>query len=315
MEPEARYTLVGAVLLALVLAVAFTLVWLARSGGRADFRYYTIYFEHASLEGLQIGGDVTMRGIKVGRVENYSISRDNINRVKVTIRIARQTPVSDNTVATVSRNILTGLANINLVTPGMPGPELTKIAPGEEHPVIPEGESRLAELTAAVDRLALTGASALDSLDQLLNKENREAFAATLANLRQLSGELSQRMGKLDAVADALVKSSTEFGKSSREIAAAVDRVSASAQPVAGQAEVTLRDLSHAVHDLERETASLVAKLDGAADSSALEISGTAQELRATAEILARAADRLKDPRALILGPSPAQLGPGEKLP
>ena len=313
MEPEVRYTLVGAALLGLLLALALTMVWLTRGGPSADLRYYTIHFEHASLEGLQVGGDINMRGIKVGRVEDYSISRDNINRVNVTVRTDRKSPVSDNTVATIGRNILTGLASISLVTPGAPGPELTKIAPGEEYPVIAEGES--SELSSAVDRFALAGASAFDSIDRLLNKENREAFAAMLASLRQLSGALSQRVGKLDAVADALVRNSNEFAKSSREIAAAVDRVSASAQPVASLAEATLRDVSHAAQSLEHETSAVAMKLDGAADSSALEISATARELRATAEILARAADQLKDPRALILGPSPAQLGPGEKLP
>ena len=312
MEPEVRYTLVGAALLGLLLALALTMVWLTRGGPSADLRYYTIHFEHASLEGLQVGGDINMRGIKVGRVVDYSISRDNINRVNVTVRIDRKSPVSDNTVATIGRNLLTGLASISLVTPGAPGPELTKIAPGEEYPVIAEGES--SELNAAVDRFAVTGASAFDSLDRLLNKENREAFAATLASLRQLSGALSQRVGKLDAVADALVRNSNEFAKSSREIAAAVDRVSASSQPLASQAEVTLRDISHAAQSLERETSAVATKLDGAADSSALEISATARELRATAEILARAADQLKDPRALILGPSRGQLGPGETL-
>jgi phospholipid/cholesterol/gamma-HCH transport system substrate-binding protein len=313
MESESRYTFVGATLLGLVLAAALTMVWLAGSGSRADLHYYTIHFEHTSLEGLQLGSDVNVRGIKVGRVEEYSISRDNINRVNIIIRVDLKSPLSDNTVATMDRNILTGLAAINLVTSGTPGPELTKIGRGEKYPAIPEGESR--DLTAEVYRFAATGASALDNVNQLLNQENREAFAATLANLRQLSGALSQRVGKLDTVADALVRNSNEFAKSSREIAAAVDRVSASAQPVASQAEITLRDISHAAQSLERETSALATKVDGAADSSALEISATAQELRATAQMLARAADQLKDPRALVLGPSPAQLGPGEKLP
>jgi len=312
MEREPRYTLVGAALLGLMFVVALTMIWLTRGGPRPELNY-TIHFDHASLDGLQVGGDVNLRGIKVGHVEDYSIARDNINRVNVSIRVDRKSPVSDNTVATIGRNVLTGLASINLVTPGTPGPELTRVAPGEAYPVIPEGES--AELAGAVDRFALSGARAFDSLDQLFNKENREAFAATLANLRELSGALSQRVGKLDAVADALVRNSNEFAKSSREIAAAVDRVSASAQPVAIQAEVTLRDISHAAQSLERETSTLAATVNGAADSSALEISATSQQLRATAEILARAADQLKDPRALIVGPSPAQLGPGERLP
>jgi len=93
-----------------------------------------------------------------------------------------------------------------------------------------------------------------------------------------------------------------------------VERVSTAAQPAASQAEATLRDLSRAVQALERETTALAKRLDQATDSGALEIRATAQELRASAEILSRAADRLQDPRALIFGPSPAQLGPGERL-
>ena len=81
MEPEARYTTIGAVLLALIVSTIVGFVWLKSSGRAADFRFYTVYFERQSLEGLQIGGDVNMRGVKVGRVEEYRLGRDNINRV------------------------------------------------------------------------------------------------------------------------------------------------------------------------------------------------------------------------------------------
>ena len=314
MEPEARYTAVGATLLALVVAVVLAVTWLARTGARADFRYYTIYFERQSLEGLQIGGDVNMRGVKVGRVESYSISRQNINRVQVTVRIDRNSPVSTNTVAIVDRNLLTGLARINLNTPGQPGPELAEALAGESYPVIPEGQSDIEQLTGAMNRLAITGASALTNMEQLLNKENREAFGATLANLREISGALSKRMGRLDEVADALAKSAVDFGKSSRDIAVAVERVSAGAQPAIKQADATLRDLARAVQALERETTALAKRLEQVTDSGAHEIRATAQELRSSAEILSRAADKLQDPRAVIFGPSAAQLGPGERM-
>jgi hypothetical protein len=39
----------------------------------------------------------------------------------------------------------------------------------------------------------------------------------------------------------------------------------------------------------------------------------TSRELRVTAEVLERTLSRYRDPRAIIFGPSPAQLGPGEK--
>jgi phospholipid/cholesterol/gamma-HCH transport system substrate-binding protein len=291
------------------------MVWLARTGARADFRYYTIYFERQSLEGLQIGGDVNIRGVKVGRVEHYSISRDNINLVRVTIRIDRNSPVSTNTAAVVDRNILTGLARINLVTPpGRPGPELTEVRSGEEYPVIAEGHSDIEQLTGAMNRLAITGARALANMEDLLNKENREAFGATLANLRKLSAGLAERVGQIDEVAGALAKSAADFGKASREIAAGVETLSKSTQPVANQADSTLRDMSKAAQALERATTTLAKTLDQATHAGVLELRATAQELRASAEILARAADRLQDPRAILYGPNPAQLGPGEQM-
>ncbi|MGH8642112.1 MAG: MlaD family protein [Burkholderiales bacterium] len=314
MEAEARYKTVGATLVCLVLAVVLAMAWLARTGARADFRYYTIYFERQSLEGLQVGGDVNIRGVKVGRVEQYSISRDNINLVRVTIRIDKNSPVSTNTVAVVDRNILTGLARINLVTPGRPGPELTDVRSGEDYPVIAEGHSDMEQLTGAMNRLAITGAAALANMEELLDKENRETFKATLSNLRELSSGLAKRVGRFDEVASALEKTAADFGKASREIAAGVDNLSKSAQPVANQADVALRDLSKAAQALERATTTLSRSLDAATHTGVLELRATAQELRSSAEILARAADRLQDPRAVIFGPNPAQLGPGEQM-
>ena len=63
MEPESRYTAIGAALLVLILALAGAAVWLTRSGARADVRHYTVYFERQSLQGLQVGSGVEMRGI------------------------------------------------------------------------------------------------------------------------------------------------------------------------------------------------------------------------------------------------------------
>src|SRR5262245_62064583 len=105
MEPEARYTAIGAVILALLVALAAAAVWLSRSGARTESERYTVYFERASLEGLQVGSSVDMRGVPVGRVERLAIQRGNINRVRVTLLIYDKTPVSENTVAAVERKL------------------------------------------------------------------------------------------------------------------------------------------------------------------------------------------------------------------
>jgi phospholipid/cholesterol/gamma-HCH transport system substrate-binding protein len=278
MEPEARFTFIGAMLLALLVAAAAATLWLTRSGSRADLRYYTIYFERQSLQGLQVGGDVEMRGVQVGRVERFSISRDNINRVQVTIRIDGRTPVSTNTVAVVGRKILTGLARVDLVTPGTPGPELTAVHAGEKYPVIAEGQSDLEQIAGTVNGLAAKGASVLTAVDDLLNPENRAAITATLDSIR--------------GMADAISKT-----------AESADRVAGRVDKVAGDAGTTLRDLSRAAAALERT-----------ADVGVNELRATTQALRSSADIVARSAERLDNPRAIIFGPDASQLGPGEKL-
>jgi ABC-type transporter Mla subunit MlaD len=90
MEAEARYTYVGAAVLALLLALVIALVWLTNIGGRADFNRYVIYFENQQLDGLQVGADVNVRGIKVGRVEDYALSARKLNRVRVELRVNRR---------------------------------------------------------------------------------------------------------------------------------------------------------------------------------------------------------------------------------
>jgi len=282
MEPEARYTAIGAVLLVLLLALAAATVWLTRSGARAEARQYTVYFERQSLEGLQVSSPVEMRGIPVGRVQRLTISRDNINRVQVTLRIDGKTPVSVNTVAAVERKLLTGLARITLDTPGTPGAELTEVRRGETYPVIAEGQSKLEHVSDALNRLAVNGNDALIGASELLSEQNRKELMATVASIRSASQAIGAAAGDL--------------AKSGRQIAAAAEKAGAATQPTAEQATATLRDISRAAQAFEQE------------------IRATAEEMRSSSEAVARAVDRLDDPRAVVFGPSRQQLGPGEKL-
>lgn len=330
MEPEARYTTIGIVLIALATAAIAAFLWLSSSGSASDYRFYTIYFERQSLEGLQIGGDVNMRGVKVGRVEDYTIQRENINRVAVKVRIARETPVSENTRAVVARNILTGIARINLETPGTPGPELVAVPEGERHPVIPEGTSNLDQIADAASRLAVQADEALENLNRVLGPKNQVAFSETLASIRDLAGGLTRRLDTLDATARGVQGAALAFQRSSREIAAAVDRVAATAEPLGRDAGValrdaqsTLRDVAQASRTLERTLTQSLARLesdvgrlarnaDEALDTGTHELRATAEELRTSIELITRTLDRLQDPKALLLGPGPRQMGPGE---
>lgn len=316
MESEARYTLVGAVIVALAVAAVAAVVWLKGAGGQDDVQRYTIYFQRQSLDGLQANADVTMLGISIGRVEGYAVDTRTMNRVRVTIRVAAQAPVTRETTAVVERNLLTGIARIALSPPGSAGPvqPYLEAAPGEDYPVIAEGKSDFAEIQDAANRVAKSGTLALDNLNAVLSADNREAIGATLGNVRDITAALSERMDRIDAVTLALARTAADIGQASRDVAASVRIVQESAQPAVGQARATLQDISRAAERLERDTAAVAQRVDAAVEAGSLELSATARELRATSALLARTLDRVRDPRTLLLGPSEGQLGPGERI-
>ena len=54
---------------------------------------YYISFENYSVQGLQVGGAVNFRGIKVGRVEAIKIDPKDVNKVILTVKIDRGTSI------------------------------------------------------------------------------------------------------------------------------------------------------------------------------------------------------------------------------
>lgn len=333
MEPETRYTWIGAILIALLVAAVGSYLWLTRAGSAADVRHFLINFERQSVEGLQVGGAVNMRGVRVGRVESYHIPRDNINQVKVLVRLDQDTPISANTQATIARNLVTGVARINLDTPAPAGPPLTAPPAGEPYPVIAEGTSGLDQITDAVSELAVEGEATLKHLNEVLSADNRKAFAELLASVRDIAGGLNERLGRIDATMASFAGAAESLQQAGTSVSDAMRTITSQTAPVADEAAATLRaargtlnELSKTARSLERsvgraastfetESSGLVRHFEGATDAGLTELRTTAQDLRLGLESLARALDRLVDPRAAILGPGKRQLGPGERLP
>ena len=343
MEAEARYTFVGAAVLALVAALVAAVLMLADTGRRSERLRYAIHFEHQALDGLQIGADVRLRGIKIGRVEDYALAADSLNRVRVEISITRRSPVRTNTVAVVTRNIVTGIASIALVTDEPAGPPLTEVAAGETLPVIGEGRSDLDQITGRVSELGDQASVALTNLNLLLTGENRQAVMDTIRNLRDLSGGLTQRLGALDRTLERTARAATSVGAAADRIAATTEGTGRSLDAAVAQAQDTLARVGTAVTRAEAaiaqgEQAASAARgaFEGAAGSidrmdrqfgsTARRIEATSEaiedqlgaaiaELRLTLQSATRTLDRLSDPRGALLGPSPTQLGPGEGKP
>lgn len=312
MEAEAKYTYVGIALIALIAALITAVVWLNRTGSRGDFKYYTIYFERQQLDGLQMGADVDMRGIKIGRVEDYDLLAEKINRVRVTIRTDRRAPVRTNTVAIVIRNFVTGIARISLITPEPAGPPLLEPTGDQQYPVIAEGESSFDAIAGKVGRIGDIAVETLENINLLLTPDNRAQITASIVNLRDLTAGLNQRVKDLDQSLAAFNGAANQVGRASATIAQVAEKTGNDIAPAIKQADQTLKDVSAAAFALEKQTSALARTFSDAASTTDEQLTVAVGELRSTVEAMTRLLDQLRDPRAALLGPGKTQRGPGE---
>jgi phospholipid/cholesterol/gamma-HCH transport system substrate-binding protein len=125
MEAEGRYTLVGTVVLTVLGLLAVALAWLAGGTDHASYQTYTIYFRHQTMEGLAVGGPVKMRGIKVGDVDSYHFVIGAQEAVGVRVKIDAGVPVRSSASAYVKRNLVTGIAAIEITNRDNTSPMLT----------------------------------------------------------------------------------------------------------------------------------------------------------------------------------------------
>lgn len=313
MEAEARYTLVGAVVLVVAAMCVLAILWIAGKTDDMAYRYFTIYFRSQSMDGLDIDSAVKMRGIRVGMVSDFDFSTKPDDAVKVLVKVSDQAPVREGVRAYVKRNVVTGLATIELSNVSDHGKLLTAVPPGENYPVIAEGSSELDKVASAVSKMAENGAQVLDKINNLLSEENQANIAATLANLEEISNHLVSSRASLDAAVQGIRDASDEFRFAGASIAQAATRAEGSITDVGENAQQALKEAAHTLESLQMETRLISEKLQVLSDAGAQELGAMSRDVRTAADSVTVAGQKLSNPKALLLGPGKQQPGPGEK--
>src|SRR3954463_1513012 len=113
METRAPFAVVGAFVLAAIVAAFGFVYWLHNSGGLGPRATYRVQFD-GSVPGLLVGAAVLFNGIRVGEVTDLGLAPDNPRRVNVTISVASTTPVRSDTRVGLEFQGLTGVPVIAL---------------------------------------------------------------------------------------------------------------------------------------------------------------------------------------------------------
>jgi phospholipid/cholesterol/gamma-HCH transport system substrate-binding protein len=249
METRASYVAVGAFVLAMLVGILITVMWLARVEFNREFAFYDVYFS-ASVAGLAQGSPVNYNGIRVGRVSELRIDPQDLQRVRVTIELDQTAPIKQDTTASLASQGLTGATYIE-ISGGSAESQPLVAQPGERYPVITSKRSGLEKVFASAPEVLARLKDVADRLFEILDDKNLAAIAEILDNLRRFTAAVGARTGEVDGI---IVDAAGAMRDLHQTLASANAMLGDLRQLVGekGEARMALKDIDEASRKLEQ---------------------------------------------------------------
>jgi phospholipid/cholesterol/gamma-HCH transport system substrate-binding protein len=184
METRAPYVVVGAFVLAAIVAVFGFVYWLNNAGGIGRRDTYQLVF-NGPVPGLLVGAAVLFNGIRVGEVTSLDLVADSPHDVHATIAVAERTPVRSDTKVGLDFQGLTGVPVVALEGGNSAG------APPVKGTLIAEKGAGQSMTQAARD--------ALRRVDTVLS-DNAAPLHDAIGNIGTFSEALARNSSKLDGI-------------------------------------------------------------------------------------------------------------------
>ncbi len=198
METRASNLLVGSFVLLILVGTTVFFLWLAKFQFDVQFTRYDIHFR-GSVSGLKVGSSVELNGILVGEVVDIRVDPDQVENVIVAIEVPAETPVREDTLASLQIAGLTGGVTILLAGGTQDAPPLAP-KPGEKRAVIASKASTLERFLEDAPELLQSLQLLVSRASALLSDDNQAAFAESLRNVSALTGALAARTDDIETL-------------------------------------------------------------------------------------------------------------------
>lgn len=184
METRAPFVIVGALVLAAIVAVFGFVYWLNNAGGIGKRDSYQVVF-NGPVPGLLVGAAALFNGIRVGEVTSLELVADRPQDVHVTIAVAEHTPVRSDT-------------RVGLDFQGLTGVPVVALEGGERADAPPVQGALIAEKGAG-QSMTQAARDALRKVDSVLS-ENAAPLHDAITNLSTFTDGLARNTPKLDGI-------------------------------------------------------------------------------------------------------------------
>ncbi len=197
METKANYVAVGAFVLACVIGLVVTIMWLAGAQYSQEYAYYQAYFK-GPVTGLGKGTVTRYNGIEVGRITDLAFDPNDPQRVIVTLQVQPNLNIREDSTASIDSQGITGASFVE-ISGGTKNAPLLVAKEGQPYPVIKTKQSTFAQLAQTAPEVVAKLNVAASRINDLLNDDNRRAIANVLANLDETTQVIARRSADIDA--------------------------------------------------------------------------------------------------------------------
>ncbi|MDD5578438.1 MAG: MlaD family protein [Methylobacter sp.] len=287
----------GLFLIILVTAVTAIIYWI---GHFERERNVYVISTRESVSGLNPESTVFYRGIAVGKVINILFDPNDSSTILVPIEVDKQIVLTKGVYATLQLKGVTGLTQIELEDEG--GISIA-LPPGDE-PL-----NRIPLKPSLTDRLMSSGEDILNKANHLmirlgilLSDENTKSISVILNNLKLLSDKLFD----LQKAVDKALAGVPALSKDARKTLTNIDALTNELKSLTREVKV-LSKKANKLADTGKTAGDIVM------ETTLPKVNELLAELQAITTQVSRVATLLEnDPRALLLGPSQQDPGPGE---
>ncbi|AUI67546.2 MlaD family protein [Beggiatoa leptomitoformis] len=347
MDNKANYALVGLFVIILSIVMIASVLWLTIGTEEKVYITYQIHIRE-SVSGLNVKSPVKYKGVEVGYVHNIALDAERPDEVQVLLKIEWNTPIRQDTVATLSSQGLTGLAYIELT--GGAGQLISKEPDvGQRYPELKTKPSLLVRLDSAISELmsninkvsTVTDGMLLDikevtkAVDDLLSPANRLLISNTLQHIETLTNTVANRSATIDNSIVSVATTLENSAKISHELPHFLTRLEQTLTTLEQTAQ-SFSKTSNSVNTIVEESRTNISKttlaiakaaqgvettvnqskqgIDGFTQQTLPEVNNTLRELReliASLRGLSRELER--NPNIILFGKSKSARGPGEK--
>lgn len=263
METKANYVAVGAFVLACVIGLVITIMWLAGAQYSQEWAYYQTYFK-GPVTGLGKGTVTRYNGIDVGRVTELKFNPADPQSVIVTMQIQPNLNIREDSQASIESQGLTGGSYVEISGGTAKSPTLVA-KEGQDYPVIRAKQSTLQQLEQSAPEVVAKLNIAVTRLNDLLSDQNRKSLTNVLSNLDQTTSAIAKRSADIDATIKNANAATANLRDASQDLKPTLERVDTTVKKfdkVADDADAilkgdTLSQLSNLINEMRRLVTSL----------------------------------------------------------